>query len=269
MTTPDQPGWYDDPTDAAAQRYWDGAAWTPHRQRKPAAHQARVSASPPTPTPTPAPPPPSGPPLPPSGSPLPPPSGPPLPPPSGPPLPPPPVASPPPTPPAQPPWAALGQLPDRLGQLPDRLGELPDRLGRSKRPLVIGAVAVVAAVVVAVGGYLFFSDSDQEEIEALANSFAEAYNNADGAHLAQLVCTQAVGVPSAFLATFGGAAATAELRQGLDESGPITITASDIRITGDRATATLTATATKFDDKDAQTMQFVKENGDWKMCPTE
>jgi Protein of unknown function (DUF2510) len=35
MTTPQQPGWYDDPHDSNAQRYWDGQDWTPHRQRKP------------------------------------------------------------------------------------------------------------------------------------------------------------------------------------------------------------------------------------------
>jgi hypothetical protein len=33
--TPQQPGWYDDPNDPNAQRYWDGQHWTPHRQRKP------------------------------------------------------------------------------------------------------------------------------------------------------------------------------------------------------------------------------------------
>lgn len=34
MTTPRQPGWYDDPHDSNAQRYWDGQDWTPHRQPK-------------------------------------------------------------------------------------------------------------------------------------------------------------------------------------------------------------------------------------------
>lgn len=34
MTTPHQPGWYDDPQNPNAQRYWDGQNWTPHRQRK-------------------------------------------------------------------------------------------------------------------------------------------------------------------------------------------------------------------------------------------
>ncbi|WP_142276593.1 DUF2510 domain-containing protein, partial [Mycobacterium alsense] len=33
MSTP-QPGWYDDPENSNAQRYWDGQNWTPQRQRK-------------------------------------------------------------------------------------------------------------------------------------------------------------------------------------------------------------------------------------------
>lgn len=36
-----QPGWYDDPQHAGMLRYWDGAAWTEHREPKPTApHQA-------------------------------------------------------------------------------------------------------------------------------------------------------------------------------------------------------------------------------------
>jgi hypothetical protein len=67
MTTPDQPGWYDDPGDPSAQRYWDGQDWTPHRQRKtvsssparvtPAAGPPPATATPPS-TPLPPPPPP-------------------------------------------------------------------------------------------------------------------------------------------------------------------------------------------------------------------
>jgi hypothetical protein len=47
MTRPQQPGWYDDPHDSNAQRYWDGQDWTPHRQRKPI---SRPTATPVTPT---------------------------------------------------------------------------------------------------------------------------------------------------------------------------------------------------------------------------
>lgn len=55
MTTHTDPGWYDDPNDAGAQRYWDGAQWTPYRQRKAAAH---TPPAPPPPVASPPPPPP-------------------------------------------------------------------------------------------------------------------------------------------------------------------------------------------------------------------
>lgn len=69
MTTPRQPGWYDDPNEASAQRYWDGQNWTPHRQRKPASRPAPrqqpptqapppVKSTPPPPPNLPPPPPP-------------------------------------------------------------------------------------------------------------------------------------------------------------------------------------------------------------------
>src|ERR1700722_17728802 len=60
---PQGPGWYDDPQDANAQRYWDGQDWTPQRQRKPVARQAQVPV---TPTPPQPPPPPNLPPPPPT-----------------------------------------------------------------------------------------------------------------------------------------------------------------------------------------------------------
>jgi Protein of unknown function (DUF2510) len=47
MTTPQQPGWYDDPNAPNAQRYWDGQEWTPHRRRTPTAAPASPPAQPP------------------------------------------------------------------------------------------------------------------------------------------------------------------------------------------------------------------------------
>jgi Protein of unknown function (DUF2510) len=49
MTTSIQPGWYDDPEDSNAQRYWDGQDWTPHRQRKPLSRQSSAPYFPPPP----------------------------------------------------------------------------------------------------------------------------------------------------------------------------------------------------------------------------
>jgi Domain of unknown function (DUF4333)/Protein of unknown function (DUF2510) len=55
MTSSTQPGWYEDPEDASAQRYWDGQTWTPHRRRKPRSVQSPApSAPPPPPVPAPA-----------------------------------------------------------------------------------------------------------------------------------------------------------------------------------------------------------------------
>jgi hypothetical protein len=89
MTPLDQPGWYDDPQDASAQRYWDGDDWTPRRQRRPVSAPVRTPAMPikPPPPPLPPPPPPQ---LPPPAVGLPPPPPPPLPAPSSAPLLPPP-----------------------------------------------------------------------------------------------------------------------------------------------------------------------------------
>ena len=47
MTKPDQAGWYDDPNDANAQRFWDGRDWTPHRQRRATPAQAAPLRPPP------------------------------------------------------------------------------------------------------------------------------------------------------------------------------------------------------------------------------
>ncbi len=132
MTTPNQPGWYDDPQDSNAQRYWDGQDWTPHRQRKPnvppprqpVAPPQQSAAPPPSASPTqatPLPPPPPPPNLPPPSQAAPPPPPPPpppraaAPPPPGPsPMPPPPAPSPPPPPGYSP--AGMRQGPDIAAQ---------------------------------------------------------------------------------------------------------------------------------------------------------
>ena len=151
VTTPDQPGWYDDPSDSSAQRYWDGQDWTPHRQRKPISGQTRAPVAPAPalsrltclrPLTFPPPPPPSNLPPPPPPSNLPPPPPPPsnLPPPP----PPPPSNLPPPPPPdQQAQWPPPGQT----------LGGSPERRSQPPIPLiaVIGVVAVLA-----VGGVLVY-----------------------------------------------------------------------------------------------------------------
>jgi hypothetical protein len=55
MTTPLPPGWYDDPRDPNAQRWWDGQKWAPYRQRRPEPGSAPPGVSAPVPAPAPPP----------------------------------------------------------------------------------------------------------------------------------------------------------------------------------------------------------------------
>jgi hypothetical protein len=237
MTTPTQQGWYDDPTDPKAQRYWDGQSWTPHRQRKPVSQPAPVSV----PRPLPAPP----------AAPLPPP------PPTGSPLPPPPFG---------------GLPPDQPLLLPPDLTSAPRR---SRTPLLIGALAgvVVLVVAAAVGFYVFIYNSDEHQINAVTQDFVKTYNNGDGDGMAKLLCSQALGTPkgtSGFLLGVAGVAMSSELQKQLDELGAISMSVSDIHVTGDRATASVTTAYSKAPaDKQTETDPYVKENGSWKVCPAD
>lgn len=58
MTTSIQPGWYDDPEDSNALRYWDGQNWTQNRQPKQTSQPMPPPTLPPPSAPAPPPPPP-------------------------------------------------------------------------------------------------------------------------------------------------------------------------------------------------------------------
>lgn len=47
MSTPIGPGWYDDPDDQKAERWWDGQAWSPNRRRKQSTFSSQAPEPPP------------------------------------------------------------------------------------------------------------------------------------------------------------------------------------------------------------------------------
>ncbi|BBY05040.1 DUF2510 domain-containing protein [Mycobacterium noviomagense] len=146
MTTSTQPGWYDDPQNSSAQRYWDGQNWTPHRQRKnttpPERYSGGAAEPPPPQMPTPRMPPPQ---MPPPASP--PQMPPPLPPPAFPQMPPPP-----PGPAGGPsPW---DQVRPYLNKARDDGRRFWSRQPRQRKIIfaVAGAVVAVAAIALSVTG---------------------------------------------------------------------------------------------------------------------
>jgi hypothetical protein len=253
MTTSNEPGWLDDPNDPKAQRYWDGHDWTPQRRRKPlaSARPAPPPSAPPTPT------------YPPPSSALPPPQTPSYPPLSA--LPPPPSSALPP-----PPWSALPPPPSSAlppppsSALPPppqwpQPGGAPPR--RSQTPIVIAAVIVGALTVAGVLVYKFvYPGTPEHQIRAVTQTFADDVNNADPAGLTGLVCAHQN-------ISFTPESAN-KLREQRDEKGTVSVSVTDIHVTGDHATATWSTSWTKSTaDNGSKTMPYVKENGDWKLCP--
>jgi hypothetical protein len=119
MTSLNQADWYDDPNDPTAQRYYDGANWTPHRRRRPIQHAAPPPPRPQPPLPTPT---------------------------ATPSQPPPPMAPPPPPPPPMNSSPHPGDVTTAIQSPPP---SQPTRRGRSRRRKIMLAIAAVVVVVVA------------------------------------------------------------------------------------------------------------------------
>jgi hypothetical protein len=174
-----------------------------------------------------------------------------------PPAPPPPSYPPPsalPPPPSFPPPSALPPPP----QWPPP-GVGPPR--RSRTPVVVTAVIVAVLAVAGVVVYKFvYPGTPEDQIKAATQTFADDLNNANSVGLAAVLCAQVDNATTVKSAD--------ELRQQRDEKGTVSVSVTAIHVTGDRATATLTASWTKSAaDSGSDTMNFSKENGDWKVCP--
>jgi hypothetical protein len=156
MTSLNQADWYDDPNDPAAQRYYDGANWTPHRRRKPIQHAAPARPQPPPPRATPS-------------------------------QPPAPTATPPPLPPQPPPMNSPPHPGDVTAAIQSPPPSQPPRRGRSRRRKIM--LAIVAVVVVVVAGaasliayhYVFAKSSPPSEGQFAQDVAAAGVMSADPA----------------------------------------------------------------------------------------
>lgn len=139
--------------------------------------------------------------------------------------------------------------------------------------LIAALAGVIVLVAAAAGFYVFFYNTDEHQIRAVTKEFVTDYNNGDGTGLAKLLCSQALGAPpgtSGFLIGVAGSAMNSQLQNELNDKGTASLSLSDIHVTGDRATATVTTTYSKTpSDKQTETDPYVKENGAWKLCPAD
>ena len=131
-------------------------------------------------------------------------------------------------------------------------------------------MAVLAAAVVAGAGVLILvfafkgsnasESSPEDQIRALMKNVDNYLNNADAAGLASLLCDVQKNVPGRHGHTDD------QLRKQRDVVGLETSTVSDIHISGDHATATVSISWSKAPQDDiTKTVEFVQENGAWKV----
>ncbi|HME77276.1 MAG TPA: hypothetical protein VKI00_16985 [Mycobacterium sp.] len=132
-------------------------------------------------------------------------------------------------------------------------------------------MAVLAAAVIAVAGVLIwvfaFKDSNpsesspEDQIRALMKSVDNYLNNADAAGLASLLCDAQQNSPGRHVHT------DAQLRKQRDVVGLETSSVTDINVAGDHATAGVSVSWSKAPQDDlTETVNFVRENGGWKVC---
>ena len=139
---------------------------------------------------------------------------------------------------------------------------------RRKAGLILGALA--AMLLIAVGVVIAFvatsrapitgsarpaTATEQTEAERLFDAidrFEQAWNDEDFDALTGLMCTDMTQDPE-----FDADA----LRALRDEAGRMDVTINSVDVDGDSATANLTQRG-----DDPEDVEFVREDGDWKMC---
>jgi hypothetical protein len=126
----------------------------------------------------------------------------------------------------------------------------------------VAAVIGVVAVLTVAGGlaykFLLTGNSDEDQIKALVQNVTAHENNADGPGLLPLLCTYDRG---------HNPSTSQILRKEVDQYGTATTSVTDIHITGDQATATVTTIRSNMPGETyPHNRSFAKENGSWQYC---
>jgi hypothetical protein len=128
--------------------------------------------------------------------------------------------------------------------------------------LVIAGLLVIAGVVVACGGSTPGKTSDEDQIRALMQREQTAQNNLDYTGFLQTLC--AALLPQQQNQTTW----VDQDKASIDAYGPIEYTVTNIKVSGDTATANTSTKGQREPEsrRTTSTSQFARESGAWKDC---
>jgi hypothetical protein len=179
---------------------------------------------------------------------------------------PPPGQAPPNAPPPEPSTPPSGSVPPYAGPVPPYPGPPASqppatrRLAGSMRWWVLGAAAAGLVLVVLAGVVVWVvvarTNSDEAKIQRLVGDFATAVDRDDQDKLLNLLCAE-----EARAITEDDDYDPANNGGPITDSRKIPVKATDIRVTGDTASARITRPS-----QPATTLYFRKEAGRWKVC---
>lgn len=135
---------------------------------------------------------------------------------------------------------------------------------RSNNPVVI--IGLIAAIVVLAAGAFFayqhfgksHPSSPEDQIKSVVQREADAWNKSNFSYSPELQCKA--------MASTDQDHNNKELRKVRAQAGTITISVTNIHVTGDQATADATIKFAKAQESSTIPLQFVKEDGNWKDC---
>jgi hypothetical protein len=134
---------------------------------------------------------------------------------------------------------------------------------RRRNGLIIGMFAAVAAVaivatVLAVVLAREPKPSDEEQIRAVLTGMANAWNDSDWDQFKSFVCDASLQE--------GDTPTDEDLQKDRDRDGRSELAVHSLEITGDKASAEVEQTYENKDEPDTEDVDFVRENGEWKLC---
>jgi hypothetical protein len=123
---------------------------------------------------------------------------------------------------------------------------------------VVLVVALVVGLVFAFGGDSSKPKSDEDQIRAVVAGIESAWNNTDYDAFMKHTCHEFATDPSNSETSF---------KHDRSQNGEATLKVTSVKVTGDKADVTVDRKYADQSKPRSVQLGFVKEDGEWKMCP--